>query len=301
MTPEQLPLLPGDAPRTTAMQVVNVASVPQRSPFRYPGGKTWLVPYIRRWLRTTPQPVNTFVEPFCGGASVGLTVAFERLAETVVLAELDADIAAVWSVILAGDAEGLARRILEFTMTPNTLNAALERAAETPSMEEIAFATILRNRVNRGGILAAGAGRVKQGENGKGLQSRWYPATLARRIRDIHAVRERITFRHDDAFAVMASFQNTPGTVLFLDPPYTASESKRAGARLYRHFEIDHPGLFATARDFPGDVLLTYDNAEGVRRMADAVGLAYRPVAMKSTHHATQTELLIGKDLRWMD
>ena len=26
---------------------VNVASVPQRSPFRYPGGKTWLVPQVR--------------------------------------------------------------------------------------------------------------------------------------------------------------------------------------------------------------------------------------------------------------
>jgi hypothetical protein len=32
---------------------VNVASVPQRSPFRYPGGKTWLIPYIRSWLAST--------------------------------------------------------------------------------------------------------------------------------------------------------------------------------------------------------------------------------------------------------
>ena len=31
--------------------VVNVASVPQRSPFRYPGGKTWLVPVVRQWLK----------------------------------------------------------------------------------------------------------------------------------------------------------------------------------------------------------------------------------------------------------
>ncbi|MBN2594284.1 MAG: hypothetical protein JXA81_12320, partial [Sedimentisphaerales bacterium] len=31
-------------------KVVNVASVPLRSPFRYPGGKTWLVPYVRQWL-----------------------------------------------------------------------------------------------------------------------------------------------------------------------------------------------------------------------------------------------------------
>lgn len=29
-------------------KVVNVASVPQRSPFRYPGGKTWLVPVVRK-------------------------------------------------------------------------------------------------------------------------------------------------------------------------------------------------------------------------------------------------------------
>ena len=27
-------------------RVVNVASVKQRSPFRYPGGKTWLVPEV---------------------------------------------------------------------------------------------------------------------------------------------------------------------------------------------------------------------------------------------------------------
>ena len=29
--------------------VVNVASVKQLSPFRYPGGKTWLIPRVRQW------------------------------------------------------------------------------------------------------------------------------------------------------------------------------------------------------------------------------------------------------------
>jgi len=40
----------------------------------------------------------------------------------------------------------------------------------------------VKNRVNRGGILAPGAGMIKQGEKGKGLKSRWYPETLKRRI-----------------------------------------------------------------------------------------------------------------------
>ena len=45
--------------------VVNVSTVPQRSPLRYPGGKTWLIPHIREWLRHT-QP-QLLIEPFAGG------------------------------------------------------------------------------------------------------------------------------------------------------------------------------------------------------------------------------------------
>ena len=62
-------------------KVVNVASVPQRSPFRYPGGKTWLVPRLRQWLRNLDWKPTLFVEPFTGGGIISLTVAFEKLAE----------------------------------------------------------------------------------------------------------------------------------------------------------------------------------------------------------------------------
>jgi len=58
-------------------KIVNVASVPQRSPFRYPGGKTWLVPYVRMWLKARPHPIEELIEPFAGGGIVGLTAAFE--------------------------------------------------------------------------------------------------------------------------------------------------------------------------------------------------------------------------------
>jgi DNA adenine methylase len=77
-------------------QIINVASVPQRSPFRYPGGKTWLVPRIRKWLASRPMIAREFVEPFAGGGIVSLTVAAENLAQHVTMVELDEQVAAVW-------------------------------------------------------------------------------------------------------------------------------------------------------------------------------------------------------------
>ena len=92
----------------TSEKPVNVSSVPHRSPFRYPGGKTWLVPYIRDWLRSKSRPPLRLIEPFAGGAVVGLTTAFERLAKHVIFCELDDGVASVWRIVSNGHAEWLA-------------------------------------------------------------------------------------------------------------------------------------------------------------------------------------------------
>ncbi|MEO7001586.1 MAG: DNA adenine methylase [Ktedonobacterales bacterium] len=288
--------------------IVNVATVPQLSPFRYPGGKTWLAPRIRQWLSPAirrryglrPLHPTQFIEPFAGGGIIGLTVASERLAQQVVMVELDNDVAAVWQACLAElDSEWLARRMLTFELTPEQVDALL--AAEPQSIREQAFQTIVRNRVNRGGILAPGAGRLKQGENGRGIRSRWYPATLARRIRHITTLNERILFQAGDGLQVIEKYGDDPDAVFFLDPPYTAGQQgKRAGSRLYTHFELDHERLFALASQLRGDVLMTYEDSEEVRSLAARHGFATRLIPMKNTHHARMSELLIGRSLDWV-
>ena len=82
--------------------VVNVASVPQRSPFRYPGGKTWLIPVVRKWLMQDRAIVKELIEPFAGGGIVSLTAAFEKLAAHITMVEKDEEVAAVWEIILNG-------------------------------------------------------------------------------------------------------------------------------------------------------------------------------------------------------
>lgn len=275
---------------------VNVASVPFRSPFRYPGGKTWFVPRLRRWLGNLPHKPKLLVEPFTGGGIVGLTAGFEDLVEHVLLVELDPQIAAVWHTILAGEGDALADKILAFDLSTETVEAELN---QTPSsVLEQAFQTILKNRVNRGGILAQGAGRVKTGENGKGLASRWYPETLAKRIRDIIHIRHKFTFVQGDALEQLAQHQADPTAVFFVDPPYTAG-GKSAGSRLYNFPDLDHDQLFAMCTSLQGDFLMTYDNEPAVKQLAQKYGLATQEIAMKNSHHAKMTELLIGRDLSW--
>ncbi len=277
----------------SAAKPVNVASVPQRSPFRYPGGKTWLVPYVREWLQSKRERPSRLIEPFAGGAIISLTVAFERLAKHVLFAELDENVAAVWRVVLNGHAEWLAKQILNFDLSMDAVKRVLTQSPET--IREKSFQTILRNRVQRGGIMAAGAGLIKAGENGRGLKSRWYPQTLARRIREINRLKDRLTFVEVDGFKLIEEHKADKDVAFYIDPPYTL-----AARRLYTAWEIDHSKLFKLMSECKGDFLMSYDNTDEVSKLAETFGFQSKPIAMKNTHHAKMTELLIAKNLDWL-
>jgi DNA adenine methylase len=295
---KQISLFPELYEESEIPKPVNVASVPQRSPFRYPGGKTWFVPTFRQWMaRMNPKP-QILVEPFAGGAIISLTALFENLVEKTVMVELDDEIASVWGSVVDGDAEWLANRILTFNLTKESV---LQELKKTPNTKrEKAFQTILKNRTLHGGILAEGSRFIKNGESGKGISSRWYPGTLAKRFLNINSVVRRIDFRCDDGLKIMKEFSADEEVVFFIDPPYTAG-GKKAGKRLYKHFDLDHEDLFTVCETLKGDFLMTYDNAEEVKEMARRHGFKMRLISMTNTHHATMKELVIGRDLSWMD
>ena len=87
--------------------------------------------------------------------------------------------------------------------------------------------------------------------------------------------------------------------VFFIDPPYTAA-GKKAGSRLYSHFELDHEELFEIASKLSGDFLMTYDDNDMIQSLAQRYGFDMQVIAMKNTHHATMKELLIAPHLDWL-
>ncbi len=242
--------------------------------------------------RFNPKEID-LIEPFAGGGIVSLTAAFENLAKKILMVELDEEIAAVWDTIInQGKADWLVNQIVNFELTVENAREKIEQ--KNKSKMEIAFVTILKNRIYHGGILANGSGMLKNGENGKGIASRWYPGTLKKRIKYIDLVKDKIEFLQKDAFEVIEQYKDDETCVFFIDPPYTL-----AGKRLYTHSEIDHKKLFGLLSKVKGSFLITYDDAAEIRGLAEEFKLEYRKIPMKTTHHITKYELIISDNFDW--
>ena len=274
------------------LRAANVSSVPQRSPFRYPGGKTWLIPQVRQWLRCVGNKEKSeLIEPFAGGAVISLTAVMEGLVMKATLVELDKDIADVWRAILGRNGKRLADQIRSFKVTNESLEAIF--SAEPNNLRKRAFRTILKNRVNRNGIVAPGAGRLKRGEDNAGVASRWYPSTLGDRIEAIVQVKSAFSVKNGDGLRYMLRRLEDENAVYFIDPPYA-----KVGERLYRYGSINHERLFERASKLRGSFLMTYNDSTEIRNLADKYGFEVREILMNCGRE--KIELLISDDLSWL-
>jgi DNA adenine methylase len=142
--------------------------------------------------------------------------------------------------------------------------------------------------------MAPGAGWLNYGDAGKGILSRWYPETLAKRIETVHRLRKKLTFIEGDGLEALREYQSTPRTVAFVDPPYVA-RGRGAGLRLYRYCDVDCEELFRLVRNFSGPVIITYHRSEIVQREATASGIRCRTVNMHTAHDVAKRQLILYK------
>lgn len=286
-----------DAIGVSPIPAANVGSVPQRSPLRYPGGKTWLIPHIRVWIRGMKPKPRLLIEPFAGGRTVSLTAVMEGLVDRCLMAELDHDVAAFWHAALTYGPE-LCTIVRRFEPTREIVTALESNPPQ--NVLHHGFRTLVLNRTRRGGILAPGASLSRAGESGKGVASRWYPETIVNRLLAIADHTDQIEFRETDGMRLLEQFVANRGfgkaanasTVVFVDPSYTAG-GKRAGKRLYAHNEVDHPKLFELLADCGAEFLMTYDRAPEIVSLSEKYGFHVVRVMMKNTHHARIPELII--------
>jgi DNA adenine methylase len=277
-------LIEGDKKRTAEKKPSTL------SPFRYPGGKSRLRATIIDWISQLGFRPTHFVEPFAGGASVGLAVAELDLADHVTLAEIDPDVSAVWDVVLNGQATAFANRITTFKLSRSTAAEVIARAP-TDQLSR-AFRCLLLNRISRAGIMAPGAGWLNRGEDDRGIASRWYPQTLSERVTSTHALREKVTFVQCDGLQVLRQFAKDPRAVAFVDPPYVAN-GRGAGRRLYAHHDVNCDELFKILKNFRGPMVITYHRSVIVDRLAKAAGIRRHTITVQTGHTRSKREFIM--------
>lgn len=242
------------------------------SPLRYPGGKSKLIDFI--YERLQENQMDTFVEVFAGGASLGLSLLDASKINKLVLNDLDPAVYAFWDTVVS-DSCLLLHRLAEaptyqdFRDAKLILDSADELVGTYSGKRELAWSFLLLNRTCFSGIVKAGPMGGKAADK-KAFLSRWNSDALRKRIGRISELSSRIEVHRMDCCDFVESLAYWyPDATLFVDPPYY-----QKGPVLYplSFTTADHCRLADTLNalhiGMPGpDIIVTYDDCPEIRNL----------------------------------
>lgn len=239
------------------------------SPLRYPGGKSKLIDYLAAEFQE--EQMDTFVEAFAGGASVGLAMLAGGKTKHLILNDTDPGVYAFWKIVCERP-EYLLEKLDREPPVMADLNSAKGMLSCRPldwSTEALSWAELLANRLSYSGIIQANPMGGKHGTQ-KDLLARWNPTELKKRIQTIHDMADRITVTNIDARDLIenSAYWDERST-LFIDPPYV-----QVGKALYQRYftDDDHRQLAWLLQTLytgmPGaDLVITYNDCELIREL----------------------------------
>lgn len=267
------------------------------TPLRYPGGKAKLAPFIKIVFELNGLYDAHYVEPYAGGAGIGLSLLFSEYSSHIYLNDISHPLYCLWCAILK-NTEYLTRRIWNVRVSSSTWRTQ-KRILSSPHEHapcEVGFAFFFLNRTNRSGIVNGGMiGGTEQAGPWK-IDARFYKAELIRRIEAIADYRDKITIHNMDAidFMQMVTRKLPTKSFMYLDPPYYAK-----GSRLYTDYyrPDDHRHIaeyIQTAVRQPW--IVTYDNTNEIARLYS--GRRNRAYALNysASTHRKGTELMFFSD-----
>lgn len=237
------------------------------SPLRYPGGKGKVANYVKLVLLDNDLLDCRYVEPYAGGASVALSLLFERYASHVHINDLNRSIYAFWKTVLE-EPDELCRRILDTRVDIEEWQRqhAIQHEAEIDNLD-LAFSTFFLNRTSRSGIIGGGVigGREQQGH--WKIDARYNVNALVRRIQKIARHRSRITVTgRDTARYIRSELRNIPDAFVYFDPPYYIK-----GQGLYENYyeHEDHAEVAQLVLDLDVPWIVSYDATPEIDKMYD--------------------------------
>jgi DNA adenine methylase len=227
--------------------------MPNKSPLRYPGGKTRALAILERYLKHYPGRTQ-LLSPFLGGGSFELAQAAKGM--RVFANDLFVPLYSFWQVLKL-DPRGLHAAVQR--KLPMTKEAFLEfRTSELNyrDPQEVAAAYFLVNRSSFSGATFCG------GFSAEAAEKRCNPSAVDRLL-DVDL--RNVTLSNQDAIEFLRAHPETQDTVIYADPPYFIS-SYVYGKDGDLHQAFDHAG-FARALLGRTDWILSYNDCPYIREL----------------------------------
>ena len=119
------------------------------TPLRYPGGKAKLAEYIKTIIRANKLYDGEYVEPYAGGAAIGLELLFQEYVTAIHINDLSQPVYSFWKAVLH-DTDELCRLVKNTRLTVTSWDRQ-KRIFANPrdhGYTQLGFATFFLNRTN---------------------------------------------------------------------------------------------------------------------------------------------------------
>lgn len=237
------------------------------SPLRYPGGKLKVVDYVKQLMEVNDLMGGTYIEPYAGGASVALSLLFDKYAGKIKINDKDRAIYAFWYAVL-NETDALCRLIADTPVTMDTwqVQHELQKHKTEADLLELGFSTFFLNRTNRSGILNGGVIGGKEQQGKWKIDARYNKKDLIERIEHVAGYADLIKLTSMDAVALIKRYKRTPAakTFCYLDPPYYVK-----GQDLYLNYyrDVDHQDIAKAIKKFKGQWIISYDAVDFISEL----------------------------------
>lgn len=233
------------------------------SPLRYPGGKNKIADFIKDILYENELVGCDYLEPFAGGASVGLSLLFSELVTNIHINDIDRSIYAFWYCVLY-ETENLCKLIWDTPITTEEWDKQkiIQNNKNIESYINLGFSTFFLNRTNFSGIINGNKIGGKSQTGKWKIDARFKKGELIKRIEKIALYKNRIYLYNKAAQDFINEIKiNTNKVFIYFDPPYFLQ-----GHKLYPHAlsHDDHRKLAAYIQLLQSDYnwIITYDNVD---------------------------------------
>lgn len=235
-----------------------------KSPFRYPGGKSKLLPLIIPKINKEiyDNNISIFCDAFVGGGSVLLEMASNKNL-SLIANDKDKDIYCFWKIISCNNESSINELCSLINCNP-TIEMFYNVQNSIPKSEvESAFKALFLNRTTFSGINKERSSPIggKEQKSKYKVNCRYNANKLIKKVLEINSLLKNRLIVHN--LDVIDLFSQLNYCFIYLDPPYY-----KMGHQLYKEFmnEKEHQVLSDALKERK-NWLLSYDNCDEINQL----------------------------------